>query len=204
MKEVFNNIRNEYQFKNEARLVGCIGRIVPQKGQKVFLLAIPGVTQKYPETFFLIVGDIFLKEEGYKKELLEMIKKNGIEKRVKFTGFRTDVEDVIRSLDIVIFPSIAPEAFPLTLLEAMALGKPVIASDIGGTEEIIENGVNGLLVEPNRPEQITERILHLFDHQEVSDRIGQMAKEAVNRKYSLQNYVKGMEKACKEAVGGMS
>ena len=86
-----------------------------------------------------------------------------MEKSARLTGFRTDIGNVIQSLDLVIFPSIAPEAFPLSVLEAMWLGKPVIASDIGGVREIIEDGVTGLLVEPNQPEQITERILFLFE-----------------------------------------
>ena len=66
----FRTIREEYQLGNGAKLVGCIGRIIPQKGQKVFLSAVPGVLQRYPDTVFLIVGDVFLKEEAYKKELI--------------------------------------------------------------------------------------------------------------------------------------
>ena len=200
MKESFKDIREEYRFGNRVKLVGCIGRIIPQKGQKVLLSAIPGVIQRYPEIFFLIIGDVFLNEEAYKKELLEIIKKNGIEERVKFTGFRSDIVNVMGSLDVVVFPSIAPEAFPLSILEAMSLGKPVIASDIGGISEMIEDRVNGLLVEPNHPEQITERIISLFEHQELSDRIGQNAKEMVQRKFSLKNYVLCMEQACLNAA----
>ena len=193
-----SHIRDEYQLGDGVRLVGCIGRIIPQKGQKVFLLAIPEVLQRYPDTFSLIIGDIFLKEEAYKKELLGIIKENGIEKKVRLTGFRGDIGKVICSLDILVFPSIAPEAFPLTVLEAMSLGKPVIASDIGGIGEIIEDGVNGMLIEPNRPEQITEKIIYLFKHPELFDKIGEKAKEVVEQKFSLNKYVKAMEKACWE------
>jgi glycosyltransferase involved in cell wall biosynthesis len=196
----FKNIRGEYRLENGVRLVGCIGRIIPQKGQKVLLSAIPGVLQRYPDAVFLIVGDAFLKEEAYKKELVEFIEKSGLEKSTRLTGFRTDIGNVIQSLDLVIFPSIAPEAFPLSVLEAMWLGKPVIASDIGGVKEIIEDGVTGVLVEPNQPEQITDRILSLFDHQEISDRIGQNAKEMVRQEFSLNNYVLCMERACYDSA----
>jgi glycosyltransferase involved in cell wall biosynthesis len=110
------------------------------------------------------------------------------------------MRDVLRSLDIVVFPSVSPEAFPLTILEAMILKKTVIASNIGGVKEIILEGVNGALVEPNRPEQITEKILYLFDHQAVCDRMGEKAKEWVEQEFSLKDYVQAMEKAFREAA----
>jgi glycosyltransferase involved in cell wall biosynthesis len=179
--------------------VGCIGRIIPQKGQKSLLLAIPEVIKKFPETFFLIIGEIFLKEEGYKEELLEIIKKHNIEDRVLFTGFRDDIGDLIRSLDILVFPSVAPESFGLSVLEAMSLGKPVIATKVGGVCEIIEDGVTGMLIEPGHPEQITDRIIQLLNDKEMYDRMGREAKEAVSRKFSLKGYVAAMERACKEA-----
>jgi glycosyltransferase involved in cell wall biosynthesis len=197
-KNTSRNIRNEFNIGDNAKLVGCIGRIIPQKGQRSFLLAIPEVIKKYPETFFLIVGDVYLKEERYKEELLEIMKKNKIEGRVKFTGFRYDIGNLIRSLDILVFPSVAPESFGLSVLEAMSLGKPVIASKVGGVCEIIEDGVNGMLIEPNHPEQITDRIIQLLSDKEMYHRMGWEAKEAVTRKFSLKRYVVEMERACKE------
>jgi glycosyltransferase involved in cell wall biosynthesis len=198
-RDVLKNIRNELHIGDNAKLVGCIGRIIPQKGQKSLLLAIPEVIKKFPETFFLIVGEVFLKEEGYKEELLEIIKKHNIEDRVKFTGFRDDIGDLIRSLDILVFPSVAPESFGLSVLEAMSLGKPVIATKVGGVCEIIEDGVTGMLIEPGHPEQITDRIIQLLNDQGMYDRMGWEAKEAVSRKFSLKGYVAAMERACKEA-----
>jgi glycosyltransferase involved in cell wall biosynthesis len=197
IKRGFKSIRDEYHL-GKAKLVGCIGRIVPQKGQKVLLSAIPGVIQSYREAFFLIVGDIFLKEGAYQKELFEITNRNGIGEKVKWTGFRADIGNVMDSLDIVVFPSIAPEAFPLSVLEAMSLGKPVIASSVGGVKEIIEDGVSGLLVEPNRPDQITEKILFLFQDPEICDRIGKKAREVIGRKFPLKNYVSSMEQACQK------
>jgi glycosyltransferase involved in cell wall biosynthesis len=198
-KDILRNIRNELSIGDHGKLVGCIGRIMPQKGQKSLLLAIPEVIKKCPEAFFLIVGDVFLKEEGYKEELLEIIKKNKIEGRVKFTGFRCDIGNLMRSLDILVFPSVAPESFGLSVLEAMSLGKPVIATRVGGVCEIIEDGTTGMLIEPDHPEQITDRIIQLLSDKEMYDRMGWEAKEAVSRKFSLKGYVAAMERACKEA-----
>lgn len=199
-KNTSRNIRNEFNIGDNVKLVGCIGRIIPQKGQRSFLLAIPEVIKKYPETFFLIVGDVYLKEERYKEELLEIIKKNKIEDRVKFTGFRYDIRNLIRSLDILVFPSVAPESFGLSVLEAMSLGKPVIASKVGGVCEIIEDGVNGMLIEPNHPEQITDRIIQLLSDKEMYDTIALKAKEVAKKRFSLQKYVAAMEKAINEVA----
>jgi glycosyltransferase involved in cell wall biosynthesis len=196
----FRDIREEYRLENGAKLIGCIGRIIPQKGHKIFLSAIPGVIRERPETFFLIIGEVFLGEDAYQKELLEMVERNGIEKRVFMTGFRPDIEHVIRSLDIVVLPSIAPEAFGLTLLEAMVLKKPVIASDIGGVKEIIEDGVHGFLVEPNRSGPIAERILYLLTHPDMANQMAERAQERVHQRFSLTQYITGMEQACREAV----
>lgn len=199
-KEGFKDIREEYGLGKGAKLIGCIGRIVPQKGQKVFLSAIPGVIRERPEAFFLLTGEIFLGEETYQKELLEMIKRNGIEKKVLMTGFRSDIEEVIRSIDIVVLPSIAPEAFPLTLLEAMALKKPVVASDTGGVKEIIEDGVHGFLVEPNQPDLLAKKILALLKDPDTAGRMAERAEERVRKEFSLVQYVRGMERACCRAA----
>lgn len=200
MGKDFRNIRDEFHLDHAAKLVGCIGRIVPQKGQKVLLLAVREVLDQFPETLFLIIGDIFLSEEAYRKELSEIIDRNGIEKETKLAGFRTDIGNVIRALDLVIFPSIAPEAFPLSILEAMYFGKPVIASNIGGVREMIEDGVNGFLVAPNRPDQIAEKIICLFNNREMCDRMGERARKKVHQEFSLQNYVKGLERGLSEVA----
>jgi len=177
------------------RIVGCVGRIIPQKGQKILLKAIPGVIERFPEVFFLTIGDPFFKEEAYRDELLEIVRKDGLEEKVGFCGFRDDIGSVMRHFDALVFPSLAPEAFGLSVLEAMHLGKPVIASDTGGVREMIEHRVNGLLVEPNHPEQITEAILSLFMNPDLSARIGKKAKETAEQKFSLKNYVSSMERA---------
>ena len=200
IKDVSKDIRRELKIEGKTKLIGCVGRIIPEKGQKSFLLAIPEVIQKCPEAFFLIVGDVFPGKETYKKELLEIIKKNVLGKYVRFTGFRKDIGDVIRSIDLLVFPSVAPESFGLSILEAMTLGKPVIASNVGGVSEIIEDGITGMLVEPNQPNQIADRIIHLLSHREIYETIGKRAKEVVTERFSLQKYVAAMEEAFREAL----
>jgi glycosyltransferase involved in cell wall biosynthesis len=194
------SIREELGIGTGTKLVGCIGRLIPQKGQKMLILSAPGVIARYPDTLFLIVGEPFLKEETYRKELLKAIQENGLQGKVFLTGYRKDIGEVLRALDVMVFPSLAPEAFPLSLLEAMALGKPIIASDVGGVREILEDRVTGLLVEPNRPDRITEMVLDLFENRGLSEQIGKKAKERLDREFSLRQYVRGMEQACRRAA----
>ncbi len=196
----FKDFRKEYGLKNESKLIGCIGRIIPQKGQKVLLSAIRRVIQEVPEAFFILIGEIFLGVEGYRKELLEIIDRNGIEEKVIMVGFQPDIGEVIQPLDIVVLPSISPEAFGLSLIEAMALKKPVIASDIGGVREIIEDGVNGFLVEPNRPDLLAERIIDLLKHPDMGYQMAERAQERVREEFSLAKYISGMEDACYKAI----
>jgi glycosyltransferase involved in cell wall biosynthesis len=82
----------------------------------------------------------------------------------------------------------------------MALGKPVIASNTGGVGEIIEDGVTGMLIEPNHPEQIADRIIRLFSNKEIYNSIAQRAKEMADKRFSLPKYVTAMEEAFKEAL----
>jgi len=200
VKEDSNAFRKELNIGVKAKVIGCVGRIVPPKGQKFFLLSIPQILRAYSDVFFLIVGDVFHGEDAYKKDLLKIAKENGLDRILKFTGFRTDIGAVVESLDILVFPSVAPEAFPLTLLEAMGLGKPVIASNIGGVSEIVDDGENGLLVEPGRPDQIAEKVLYLLRHPNECRRIAQNARETAQRKSSLTHYVEAMEKAFRETI----
>jgi glycosyltransferase involved in cell wall biosynthesis len=200
IRHVSKDIRKELKIESKTKLVGFIGRIIPEKGLKSFLLAIPEVIQECPEAFFLIIGDVFLGEETHRNELLEIINKNVLEKYIRFTGFRTDIGDVMRSLDILVFPSVAPESFGLSIMEAMSLGKPVIASKVGGVSEIIEDGITGMLIEPNQPDQIADRIIHLLSNQEIYSSIAQKAKEVVTERFSLQKYVAAMEEAFTRAL----
>jgi hypothetical protein len=192
------DLRQEFNLGEKARLVGCVGRLIPQKGQRSLVMAIPEILREYPETFFFVVGDAFHGETSYKEELMKAVKNKRIEGHVKFTGFRMDVGEVMRCLDIMVYPSVAPESFGLSILEGMYLGKPVIASRIGGVTEIVEDGVTGILVEPNHPEQIADRILYLFRNKEICDRIGRKAREVAVRRFPLKNYVEAMEAACRE------
>jgi glycosyltransferase involved in cell wall biosynthesis len=129
-----------------ARIVGIVGRLQQGKGQEVFLDAAARVARRHPDTRFLIVGGAPLGwDDPYPRGLLRMADELAISDRVHFAGHQDDAYPWMDAMDVVVNASFG-ESFGLVLVEAMALGKPLVATAAGGPQEIIEDGVSGLLV----------------------------------------------------------
>src|SRR5262249_31154892 len=136
-------LREEYGMAPGAQIVGVIARLEPEKGHPTLLEAWPLVLGSCPDAYLLIVG------EGSRcDELRAQADELRIAHRVVFTGRREDVPAVTAALDVAVLPSYR-EAQGLSVLEAMALSRPVVASNVGGIPEMIEDGVTGLLVPPH-------------------------------------------------------
>ncbi len=128
-----------------SQIVGVVARLEPEKGHQTLIEAWPHVLREVPDAYLLIVG------EGSRRDFLEQwAAAHKVAHRVIFTGRRDDVPAVTAALDVAVLPSWR-EAQGLSILEAMALSRPVVASDVGGIPEMIEDGVTGLLVEHDNP-----------------------------------------------------
>ena len=138
-------LHEEYGMEPGAQVVGVVARLEPEKGHPTLLEAWPAVLRACPSTYLLIVG------EGSRRDALEaQARELRIAHRVVFTGRRDDIPAVTAALDVAVLPSYR-EAQGLTILEAMALSRPVVASNVGGIPEMVEDGVTGLLVPPHDP-----------------------------------------------------
>ncbi len=126
--------------------IGIVGRIARWKGQHIFLEAAARVIEAGHDTQFVIVGTPLFGEESYEEEIRRQVRDSGIESRVEFLGFRKDIPQVLRSLDILVHASTTPEPFGQVVVEGMAAGLPVIGTDGGGVREIITHDKTGLLV----------------------------------------------------------
>lgn len=159
------------------------------KGQHFVLQALSTLVDEFPGIKLYLLGDHVIDEyRPYKLELDRIIEKYGLERNVCFTGWRRDSLDIVFLMDIVIHPSLS-EGFGRAVLEAMALGKPVIASKVGGLREAIKNGINGFLVEPGDIRGIAGRWRELIVNPELRIGLGQAAKRTVFAEYLIDDKV---------------
>ncbi len=163
------------------------GRLSPEKSLDTLISAVPEVLKKCVETRFVIAG------EGREKDkLLELAKKLEVDKKIIFAGYRGDLPELIKISSIVVLPSLW-EGMPNLLLEAMALKKPVVATDIGGSREIVKNGENGFLVPVRSPEKLAEKIVHLLRNEALCRDMGEKGYRMVKEIFSIELMVKEYE-----------
>ncbi len=180
-------LREEYGMASDAQVVGVVARLEPEKGHPTLLEAWPLVLRAVPNAYLLVVG------EGSRREALEaQASELGIRDRVVFTGRRDDIPAVTAALDAAVLPSYR-EAQGLTILEAMALSRPVIASNVGGIPEMIEDGVTGLLVPPHDPGALAGAIVRLLRDHPFADMLARAAHDMVHRRFCIELMVHAVE-----------
>ena len=152
-------------------LIGIVGRLEQWKGQDLFLRAAAEVADRYPAARFVVVGGALLGTEGtYPADLQVLASQLGIADRVHFAGHVEDVFPWFDALDVCVHATCG-EPFGLVLVEAMALGKPIVAPALGGPAEIVEDGSSGLLVAPGRHRPLAEAIAQILDDSVLAARL---------------------------------
>ena len=166
-------------------IVGNIGRLSEQKGMEYYIDSIPAVIEKHPMTKFLIIGSGELEED-----LRNRVKRKAIENAVVFMGYRKDIQNIMSQLDFIVLSSLW-EGFPLTPIEAFSVGKAVVATGVDGTLEIVQDGDNGLLVEPRNPVQISESICKFIEDEDLREKCEFGAKKSFEQEYSFEKFAEG-------------
>jgi glycosyltransferase involved in cell wall biosynthesis len=180
-------LRDEYGMEPGSQIVGVVARLEPEKGHQTLIEAWPHVLRSVPDAYLLIVG------EGSRRDFLESwAAAHKVAHRVIFTGRRDDVPAVTAALDVAVLPSWR-EAQGLSVLEAMALSRPVVASDVGGIPEMIENGVTGLLVERDNPVALADAIVRLLTDHVFADTMAHAAHDLVHERFCVELMVKAIE-----------
>jgi len=180
--------RSFFGLPHSRKIVGVLGRLDPGKGQEVLLRALPEVLKHHPETLLLIAGDETAGEPGYKEYLQKLCRSLDADKSVKFLPFTDDVPRLMAALDIFVLPSFS-ETFGIVVIEAMAMKKPIIATNIGGPPEVITHQQTGLLVEPRDSAVLAEAINRLLDNEPLKNSLGYAAREDALRRFSMENCV---------------
>lgn len=137
--------------------VGLFGRIAHWKGQHVLLEALKSL----PDVKAIIVGDALFGEQAYQQQLLQLADVPALRGRVRFMSYRSDIPALMRAVDIVVHTSVEPEPFGRVIVEGMLAQRPVIATAAGGVMEILEDGVDGILVPPNDARRLAQAIAAL-------------------------------------------
>lgn len=168
-------------------IVGQVANLRPVKGHRLLFQAVQKVIEKQKEVAFLLVGD------GPERKSLEKVCLDlGLDGVVHFLGDRKDIPDLIGCFDVGTLTS-EMETFPLAILEYMALGKPVIAPDIGGITELITHGIEGLLFPPGDAEALADRLLQLLSQPGLARRLGEEGFKRVKASFTLDLMIQRME-----------
>ena len=184
----------EYGLEPGSQIVGVVARLEPEKGHATLLEAWPAVLRAVPDCYLLIIG------EGSRRESLEAQARDlRIAHRVIFTGRRDDVPAVTAALDVAVLPSYR-EAQGLSILEALALSRPVVASNVGGIPEMITDGVNGLLVPPHDADALASAIILLLRDHPYADALGRAGHDMVHDRFCIDLMVDQIQRIYEEGA----
>jgi L-malate glycosyltransferase len=177
------NVHEAFWLPHHAPVVGNVAALVPHKGQRYLVDAAHLVVQALPDTRFIILG------EGELREHLEkQVHEYHLEKHVLLPGFRTDVLGCIKGFDVFVMSSVT-EGLGTSLLDAMACGRPIVATEAGGIPEIVEDGVNGLLVPPRDAHALARAIVDALKHDEKRQRMGAAGLARVQERFTVERMV---------------
>ncbi len=191
-----NDIRNELGLSDKHILIGSIGNIGEAKGYDILMKAAASVNIIRPECRFIIVGD---QSNSLYYDLLKLRLELKMDKVVYFLGFRHDVNIILNNCELFVLPSIS-EGLSIATLEAMSCGIPVVATKCGGPEEIVKNGVNGLLVNASDVQSLTDGILNMLENEQLRRTCIENAQERVCMLFSLEAMVNKYEKCYRDAA----
>ena len=183
-------LKQELGLSESSNLIGMIGRINPGKGQLFFIDLADRLSKSFPETHFVLVGDPFPGYEPILDEVKREIRDKRLETSVSYLGFREDIPAVMASLDIFVLPSVLPDSFPTVILEAMASGKPVVATRSGGASEMVVNGETGFLIPIGNVEEGRVALEQLIQDPELRVQLGESGRTRVLNTYSLEAFEK--------------
>jgi glycosyltransferase involved in cell wall biosynthesis len=173
--------------------IGLIGRISPWKGQDVFLKAAARVHAQFPNARFSIIGSALFGEDKYEAEVRRLPSELGIDHVVSFSGFVSDVQSAIANLDLIVHASTTGEPFGQVIIEGMAMGKPVVATNGGGVPEIVEDGKTGILVPMGDAAAMADAVCNLADDPVLARAMGRRGKKRVQEHFTLDQVARKIE-----------
>jgi glycosyltransferase involved in cell wall biosynthesis len=178
-------LRESLAIPNTANLiVGTIGRLTRKKGSRYLIEAAAKLLTQFPNLHILVIGgQLGTDPEPFQLELVERIQKLGLEKQVTLTGYREDTPELLGLLDIFTLPTFTHEGLPRSILEAMSMGLPVVATDIRGCREAIVHEETGLIIPPQNSEKLAEALSKLLSNHDLRQAYGKAGRKRVEAEY---------------------
>jgi len=183
-----NKKKKELGISPDDKVIGIIARLAPVKDHKTLFLAFKKVREKISNVKLLVIGD------GRQKDILmKQADDIGEQKNIIFLGAREDVPELLQIMEVACLSS-THEGHSITLTEAMAAAKPVVATDVGGNPELVIDNVTGILVPPQNPDEMADALLKLLDNEKLRKSMGEAGRKRIKEKFSIENTVKEYEK----------
>lgn len=177
------DVHEAFWLPHHAPVVGNVAALVPHKGQRYLIEAAPLVLRKVPDARFIILG------EGELRDQLEhLVREHHLEKHVLLPGFRTDVLGCIKGFDLFVMSSVT-EGLGTSLLDAMACARPIVATRAGGIPEIVEDGVNGVLVPSRDSDALAQAIVRVLEDAPLRQRLGEAGFARVRERFTVERMV---------------
>jgi len=177
-------IREEFSIGMDTPLIGMVGRFAREKGHEVLLSAAKAVISKRPDAKFILAGE-GPEEENIKKKAIQM----NITNSVIFAGFRTDIPKFLAALDIFVLTPVAGESLGTAILEAFAMKKPVVSSNLGGINTSVRHGKTGFLFEPGDSDELAKRLIELIEDSSLRKRFGEAGRKMIEEEFTKERMV---------------
>jgi glycosyltransferase involved in cell wall biosynthesis len=189
-----DRIRSKWGLKQEEAVVGMVSKLWEGKGHTVLIEAFKLLKEKIKDAKLVIVGEGYLYDE-----LLKMVDTNGLRESVLFTGFQMNVSEIIATFDVAVLPSFF-EGMGRVLLEAMAMEKPVVATRVGGIPDLIDQGINGLLVRPGNVKELAEALEEVLSDRKFARKMGREGRKRIKGQFSADAMVQSIDRVYRELL----
>jgi len=186
--EKFNPTKIRALIGKKGFSVGTVSILRSWKGHYYLIEAVPEILKVVPEAHFIIVGDGL-----HRDTIARHIRQLSLEKKILMAGHREDIPEILASLDLIVHPSYANEGVPQSILQAMAMERPVVATDTGAVSEAVLDGRTGFLIPPKNPKAIAEKVIELYRSPELRIQFGREGRKLVEKEYSLDRMLDKME-----------
>jgi len=184
-REAPAQLRDELGLDEAAPVIGTIGNLNPAKGHQYLLEAVPSVLEQFPDATFLVVGAQLDSRREYYERLQRTVSRRGISDAVRFTGWRSDIPELLSLFDLFVLPSVT-EACPIVVLEAMAMCCPTVATDVGGVREQLPSQEYGWVVPPEDAAALASTVTRVLDSASERREVARNARQRAEKVFSLE------------------